>query len=274
MESPRSIEFKVGLFVTIALILGLAFILVLGGDKAVFERKFTLHMVMDETGGLAIGSLVQVAGVQAGHVTKITFTGERNQVDVLLTLERKFQQQVTTSSVATLRTQGALGDKYVLIHAGSAAEPPLKDGDTITVEPEADLISTLGRSGSKLDKAFDIIDQVDHMMRTLNEHGFATNLGETSKHMKDTSQSLDQILLSVRGPDPKKNKIKAATDHLASILEKIDNGQGSLGGFINDPTVHEDMKTILGGAKRSKILRYLIKQTIEKGEEGEKQGAK
>jgi phospholipid/cholesterol/gamma-HCH transport system substrate-binding protein len=56
---------------------------------------------------------------------------------------------------------------------------------------------------------------------------------------------------------------------MSSIFEKIDNGQGTLGGLVNDPTIHDDLKTILGGAKRSTILKYIIRQTIKNSDEDE-----
>ncbi len=39
--------------------------------------------------------------------------------------------------------------------------------------------------------------------------------------------------------------------HLEAVLKKVDKGEGTLGALINDPTLYEDMKLLLGGAKRS-----------------------
>jgi hypothetical protein len=39
-----------------------------------------------------------------------------------------------------------------------------------------------------------------------------------------------------------------------------------LGSFVNDPTVYEDVKSVLGGAKRSSILKYFMRQFIETSE--------
>jgi phospholipid/cholesterol/gamma-HCH transport system substrate-binding protein len=46
---------------------------------------------------------------------------------------------------------------------------------------------------------------------------------------------------------------------LNSILAKVDRGEGSFGLFLNDPTVYEDVKMLLGGAQRSAVLRRLIR---------------
>jgi phospholipid/cholesterol/gamma-HCH transport system substrate-binding protein len=49
-----------------------------------------------------------------------------------------------------------------------------------------------------------------------------------------------------------------------NIVKKVERGEGTLGGIVNDPTVYEDLKVILGGAKRSTIIKGLIRYTIKK----------
>jgi phospholipid/cholesterol/gamma-HCH transport system substrate-binding protein len=245
----------------------MAFILVLGGDKAIFHRTFSVKIRADETGGLSAGSIVQISGISAGNVSNVHFDPDSNKVIINLKLDRSFISRITRNSTANLQTQGALGDKYVLIQPGPQGGEPVKDGDFIELDAGSDLISTLGRSGSRVEKAFDILDNVDKMAQGLYQRNFAANLAETVKNLKISTQELQELLGSVRGNDPKNNPVKKALVHIANILEKIDTGQGSLGGLINDPTVHEDLKVILGGAKRSTILKYIIRQAIKNDEE-------
>jgi phospholipid/cholesterol/gamma-HCH transport system substrate-binding protein len=63
----------------------------------------------------------------------------------------------------------------------------------------------------------------------------------------------------------------AAAD-LRKITSKIASGEGSLGGIINDPTVYEDLRTILGNVKRNRILRALVRYSISNGEKLEEVG--
>jgi phospholipid/cholesterol/gamma-HCH transport system substrate-binding protein len=58
-----------------------------------------------------------------------------------------------------------------------------------------------------------------------------------------------------------------ATATLNRILEKVDSGDGTLGLLLNDPTVFEDLKVLLGGAQRSTLLRSMIRMAVEQGEE-------
>ncbi len=264
MESPRGLEYRVGIFVAISIFLTLAFIIALGGDKAIFHRTFTLKIKADNTGGLSPGSVVQLAGINCGNVSNIGFDPQSSQVVIELKVDRKFLGRITEDASATLQTQGALGDKFIMIRPGSAESRPAKNGDFLHLDEDSDLFSTLGKSGNKVEKAFDILDNVDKMTASLNKKNFAGNLAASSL-------TLQEILASIKTNDVRNNKIKKSLDHIASILEKIDNGQGTLGGLINDPTVHEDLKAILGGAKRSTILKYLIRRAVKGSEEEEQE---
>ncbi len=53
----------------------------------------------------------------------------------------------------------------------------------------------------------------------------------------------------------------AAAD-IKALTSKVKSGQGSLGGIINDPTVYEDLKEILGNVKRNRVLRELVRLSI------------
>ncbi|MBF5045007.1 MCE family protein [Aggregicoccus sp. 17bor-14] len=56
--------------------------------------------------------------------------------------------------------------------------------------------------------------------------------------------------------------LSSAAADIKSITAKVAQGEGSLGGIINDPTVYEDLKTVLGNVKRNRILRALVRYSI------------
>jgi phospholipid/cholesterol/gamma-HCH transport system substrate-binding protein len=53
-------------------------------------------------------------------------------------------------------------------------------------------------------------------------------------------------------------ELERASARLASALEKVDQGDGTLGLLVNDPTLYYDLKALAGGARRSWILRSLV----------------
>jgi phospholipid/cholesterol/gamma-HCH transport system substrate-binding protein len=64
---------------------------------------------------------------------------------------------------------------------------------------------------------------------------------------------------------------QAAAD-IKAMTSKISKGEGSLGAVINDPTIYEDLKEILGNVKRNRILRELVRYSISNSEQVDKAG--
>jgi phospholipid/cholesterol/gamma-HCH transport system substrate-binding protein len=56
--------------------------------------------------------------------------------------------------------------------------------------------------------------------------------------------------------------LTATAADLKAITAKIKSGEGSLGAVIQDPTVYEDLKEILGNVKRNRVLRELVRMSI------------
>ncbi|MDH5306977.1 MAG: hypothetical protein OEW02_07325, partial [Myxococcales bacterium] len=50
----------------------------------------------------------------------------------------------------------------------------------------------------------------------------------------------------------------AAGAKFNSILGKVDSGEGTLGLLVNDPTLYEEIKLLVGGARRSTLVRTMI----------------
>ncbi len=59
--------------------------------------------------------------------------------------------------------------------------------------------------------------------------------------------------------------LRAFTADLQTIAARLRQGEGTLGGLLEDPTVYEDLSTLLRGANRSWLLRSLIRSTVEEG---------
>jgi phospholipid/cholesterol/gamma-HCH transport system substrate-binding protein len=71
--------------------------------------------------------------------------------------------------------------------------------------------------------------------------------------------------------DPEKAKmvddLAATAAALKQTSEAINSGEGSIGLLAKDPALYEDLRALVGGAQRNKLLRAYIRQTVKKGEE-------
>ncbi|MFS4459426.1 MlaD family protein [Bdellovibrio sp. HCB2-146] len=267
MESHPSTQLKVGIYLTVGLIVILGSIFFLGADKALFTSYTRLHSHFEQVQGLAVGSVVSLSGVVVGNVEDITFVPDKNYLDVKLKVNTKFLNRIREGSQVEIRTQGALGDKFVYIIPGDPRNPVVKEGDVLEIAKATDLIGILSERGSEANKIFDIITELQKITHAINAEGglvkTMANLevatGHFSRASKDAQAVLEKMAQGNAG-----EKFAAATDRLESILGKIDRGEGSLGLLVNDPSVHNQLKSFLGGSSRKNHVKSLLRTSIEK----------
>jgi phospholipid/cholesterol/gamma-HCH transport system substrate-binding protein len=68
-------------------------------------------------------------------------------------------------------------------------------------------------------------------------------------------------------------EIGSAAARLDSILAKIDRGEGTLGLLVSDPALYQDLRTLLGGANRSRVVRSLIRLSTPDGDDAPAEAA-
>ena len=61
---------------------------------------------------------------------------------------------------------------------------------------------------------------------------------------------------------------RAAMANLRAVTDRLKQGEGTVGALLEDPTVYENLVQFLEGARRSFLLRTLIRSTIESGNAG------
>jgi phospholipid/cholesterol/gamma-HCH transport system substrate-binding protein len=267
MESTFKAQLKVGLFMAVGLAVLLTSILLLGGDSSLFKSTYALVTQFREVQGLGPGSVVSVAGLPVGNVRQIDFTAEGDLVQVTMDIEKKYQNRITETSLAEVRTQGALGDKYVYIAPGKAGGRVLRNGDILSADLSAGFLEVISEKGKDFVLAADVIKEVHQLLVTINSEGRARKLVD---NMVTSSQDLKQVLgetrlliSDIRGHNEKDNNLRESLAHLSNILEKVDRGDGTLGALINNKALHDRILALLGDSPRNQYLKPLIRDSIK-----------
>jgi phospholipid/cholesterol/gamma-HCH transport system substrate-binding protein len=121
-------EIIVGLFM-LAGFLAFGYLSLQMGEFSIFdlEKNYRLDAEFDNVSGLKVGAVVEIAGVGVGKVAKIEL-GEQGLARVEMLI--KAEVNISADAIASIRTQGLIGDKYIKIIQG-ADEEMLADGDGI-----------------------------------------------------------------------------------------------------------------------------------------------
>lgn len=123
-----NLEVLVGLFVLIG-IAALAYLSIkLGKLEVLGSSGYTVTAEFDSVGGLKKGASVEIAGVEVGRVTGISLDNEEYRAVVTMRIRPGVKLQ--EDAIASIKTKGLIGEKYVAISPG-ASEILITDGGKI-----------------------------------------------------------------------------------------------------------------------------------------------
>ncbi len=144
IEMPRrtfTIEFFVGLFALVAFAAAGYLAVGLGGLEVNSGQLYNIKAEFDNISGLKNGAPVEIAGVKVGEVSSLIFQ------DPVALVEMKIRRDVRIQDddIASIRTKGIIGDRYVKISRGSSAQFIPENGMMTETESAVDIEDIIGK---------------------------------------------------------------------------------------------------------------------------------
>jgi phospholipid/cholesterol/gamma-HCH transport system substrate-binding protein len=115
-----SVEMSVGIFVIIGIVCVGYLTIKLGKMELLGDNYYSIYAKFDSATGLKPGSNVEIAGVQVGQVENITLEPIMQVANVELKIENGIE--LNDDVIASIKTAGLIGDKYVTISPGGSDE--------------------------------------------------------------------------------------------------------------------------------------------------------
>ncbi|MCP5464900.1 MAG: MCE family protein [Deltaproteobacteria bacterium] len=278
-----NIQVQVGAFLAIGALLFMAAIFILGSKTSLFQPYVNLFCYFDDISGLRVGAPVQLAGVNVGFIDSIEFeeipvkaqtepnAGTENltqeeptrtivKIRVGLMIESAFQERIREDSTATVKTQGILGDQMIYLTVGSKGDY-LTDGEEISFVSNPTGFSQLVNKGDGLlDTTQDFLVNTDLLITQVNDVVKEIREGEGLAHEVIYGEDHGQMM---RRLDRVMANFERTSASLASISDKIDKGEGTLGALVNDDSLFFDIKTLFGKANRNRTVRSVIRYIMK-----------
>ena len=138
-----AMETTVGIFVVIGL-LGVAYMTVkLGHVSLLGEKTYPLYAPFTTVSGLRVGSPVDMLGIEVGRVERISMDQKNLKAIVEIRIQNGIQ--VYDDAIASIKTEGLIGDKYLSLDPGGGGTL-LGPGGTITeTQPAVDVVDLVGK---------------------------------------------------------------------------------------------------------------------------------
>ena len=300
MMNQRALNLKVGLFVLITLVTLIFFILIFGGDKSLFKKTYRLNTSFTNTAGLNLGAAVRLSGVRIGSVKGIEFPSDPdiNLIRVVMNVREEGMKRISPDSVATIQTEGLLGDKYIEIIRGKK-EPPKKIQNNMQIKSYTppQFQQLIGQSGQLIDNVIKISQSLERIVDAFGTEENIENINKTIASISNSAQAIEKSLQAIEnqpgvlhsliyeaqlsndldntlanissasddisGEDGIVAELKEAAANFREISEMLRDGEGTLGALLIDPTVYDNLKGVLGQADRSRFVRAAVKYLLE-----------
>lgn len=238
MKKKKSSDtWKLGMFVFLGLAVFFVTLYFIGKSQNIFGSTFYLKSKFKNVSGLKVGNNVLLSGITIGTVKDIAFVSDSTVV-VGLIIKSEVQQYIKSDAIASIGSDGLMGDKVVTISPGTSSIERVRDNASITsveaVEMQ-DLMAALKKS----------LDNAEIITKELSEFSYKINNGKgaLTKILTDErfAKSIDRTL----------KNIETGTDEFVVFTKKMNDKEGTLSKLMTDPYYANSIKKTLSGFEKS-----------------------
>ena len=283
----RKPEIKTALLVILGIslfIFGFSFL----KRSSIFENNKIVHTIYDEVEGLVVGAKVTINGLVIGNVSMIDFLPGSTKILVSMKIDKDLN--FSPNSKAVFYEAGLIGGKAISIEPVFDSKNIIKSNDTIASDVKPGLTELINRQIAPLqEKIESMLTSVDSLFSGVsnvlnyetqnNLKNTLENLSQSVNNINKSSESLIEVIdenrsalnISFKNAANATKNINELTDSLSkidftntfnklseslnninTILSKVENGEGTLGKFINSEELYQNL------SQSSKELEELL----------------
>ena len=283
----RKPEIKTALLVILGIslfIFGFSFL----KRSSIFENNKIVHTIYDEVEGLVVGAKVTINGLVIGNVSMIDFLPGSTKIVVSMRIDKDLN--FSPNSKAVFYEAGLIGGKAISIEPVFDSKNIIKSNDTIASDVKPGLTELINRQIAPLqEKIESMLTSVDSLFSGVsnvlnyetqnNLKNTLENLSQSVNNINMSSEALIEVIdenrsalnISFKNAANATKNINELTDSLSkidftntfnklseslnninTILSKVENGEGTLGKFINSEELYQNL------SQSSKELEELL----------------
>ncbi|MGE5245819.1 MAG: MlaD family protein [Betaproteobacteria bacterium] len=242
MPRTRSLawsELKIGVLTIVAIVITAVTIFMLTGGRGFFWQQYHLKTRFSNVAGLKPGSPVRVAGVEVGSVDDVALTG--SQVDVAMSVNRKYQPVITNASSATLGSVSLLGESAVDIVPASGGTPIPEWGYVPSGKAAGSLSDVTAQASEGVKELTGLLKDIRQGRGTVGQlvtndqlyaelHRFAAAAADIATTIKQGRGTVGRLVT-----DPATAQaLQGTLQNLDAVTARLKDGQGSMGKLLKD----------------------------------------
>lgn len=220
MNKDTGSNWKLGMFVIVGLILFILTIYFVGKQQNMFGSTIHLKSKFKTVSGLKVGNNVRFSGINVGTVGEIQLVTDSSVVVVLI-LQKDVQKYIKTDAVASIGSDGLMGDKVLTISPGTSSTKIVQEGEFITSKAAVEMEDLMKSVKTSVDNAGLITGELAKFTSSMNNGN-----GTLSRLMNDAAlaNSLNKTLVN----------LETSTTEFSKFSTSMNKGNGALSKLVSD----------------------------------------
>lgn len=207
MKKTTNEKLKLGVFVIAGLLLFITAIYLIGQRKNMFTKTFIISANFNNVNGLLQGNNVRYSGINVGTVKRINMIND-STINVIMVIDEKMVKHIKKDAIATIGTDGLVGNMLVNITPGSGKTAVISQGDVIKSYSKIgtdDMLNTLNVTNENAAlltaKLLDIANSITNGNGTIgmliNDSITAKNIQQTINNLKLSSIEANKTMVEI-----------------------------------------------------------------------------
>jgi phospholipid/cholesterol/gamma-HCH transport system substrate-binding protein len=265
MKNQNINNAKVGLFVLAGILFFIFTLYMIGKNRNLFGATFTIKASLTNVNGLVPGNNVRFKGIDVGTVKSITVAND-TLIYVTLTIDDKMKSYIKKNAIASVATDGLMGNKLININSGSNYADPVEEGDVILsrkpVETD-EMLRTLNTTNNNIEKITNNLYEIT--VKLNSSQSLWTLLSDTV-----ITQDLKAAVIDFRKAG---SNTAALTKSAHALVVKFERGNGLAHTLFTDTTLSQQLSTSLQqiqqASNKTSAMMQDLKTVIENMKHGE-----
>jgi len=278
MKKDTSNKIKLGIFISIGMMVFIVGIYFIGAGRQLFTSTFRISAVFKDVAGLQPGNNVRLSGINVGTVDNIMIVSDTT-VRVEILIDESTRKFIKKDAVASIGSEGLMGNKTIIVYPGTGGKTEIENNDIVqTTSPLGvdDFMISLKRTIDNATKITSDLSKITENIqsgkgsigRLLMDQSISQNVDSTFTNLKDGSagfkilmdkaNDIDDILTSLKTTI---NNTSSITSNVSKITDSIHSGKGTIGMLLMDSTMRQNIDSTVANLKESSAgLKTLMKK--------------
>jgi phospholipid/cholesterol/gamma-HCH transport system substrate-binding protein len=233
----RSKNIRLGLFILIGTVFLILAIYFIGSNQSMFSSTFKVRILFNNVSGLMIGNNVRYSGIDVGTVDDIQILDDTT-IEVRILIKESSVKYIKSNAIASIGTDGLMGNKLININPVATKGFPLKNGDFLKSIQSVDSDNML----RTLQKTNEDIYIVAKNLRVISERVNQSNTLWSILSDSIVSENIKNAIVDIQLTSSRSAII---TGDLSNIVKSVKDGKGSLGTLLTDTIFSNKLKQTL-----------------------------